>query len=269
MTCTEAPTNLLSTKTILHIGTWNFRTMYDARKAARIAAEMRRYSLSLLGLCETKWTQSEQRRFMTGETILFSGREEDGAPHSLGVGLMMGKEAQKAFIGWKPRGPRHMTASFRTKLKNIKMNVIVCYASTNDIREEDKDNFYEQFSAILEQFSNKDINMLMGDFNAKIGDDNKGFEEIMGCYGIGEMNEDGERFAETCAINSFVIGGSIYQHKRIHKATWISPDHVTENQIDHICICKKFRRSLLDVRVKRGADVASDHQLVTAKMRIN
>nr|KAG5688778.1 hypothetical protein BaRGS_030647 [Batillaria attramentaria] len=68
------------------------------------------------------------------------------------------------------------------------------------------------------------------------------------------MNENGERFADFCALNQLVIGGSIFPHKRIHKATWRSPDHVTENQIDHICISRKFRRSWRDVRVMRGAD---------------
>lgn len=57
-------------------------------------------------------------------------------------------------------------------------------------------------------------------------------------------------------------------HKRIHKATWMSPDLITENQIDHICIAKKFRRSLEDTRVKRGADAASDHHLVVAKLKL-
>ncbi|CAH2247040.1 Hypothetical predicted protein [Pelobates cultripes] len=69
------------------------------------------------------------------------------------------------------------------------------------------------------------------------------------------MNDNGERFAELCAPNNLVIGGSIFLHKWIHKNTWVSPDSVTENQNDHICISKKFRRSLQDVRVRRGADV--------------
>ena len=107
----------------------------------------------------------------------------------------------------------------------------------------------------------------MGDFNAKIGSDNTGYDEVMGRHGLGEMNENGERFADVCALNNLVIGGSVFPHKRIHKATWVSPDLITENQIDHVCIAKKFRRSLEDVRVKRGADVASDHHLVVAKLK--
>ena len=90
----------------------------------------------------------------------------------------------------------------------------------------------------------------------------------MGTQGIGEMNDNGERFTNWCATNNLVIGGTVFQHKMIHKTTWISPDHLTENQIDHICIAKKFRRSLQDVCVKRGADVASDHQLVVAKIKL-
>ena len=48
----------------------------------------------------------------------------------------------------------------------------------------------------------------------------------------------------------------------------MTPDLITENQIDHVCIAKKFRRSLIDVRVKSGADVASDHHLVVAKLKL-
>merc|ERR1711874_757002 len=114
----------------------------------------------------------------------------------------------------------------------------------------------------------KDINILMGDLNAKIGKDNTGCEEIMGRHGLGEENDNGERLKELCAGHNMVIGGSVFPHKRIHKATWISPDHKTENQIDHMCVSKKFRRSMEDVRVYRGADVGSDHNLVMGKFKL-
>ena len=91
---------------------------------------------------------------------------------------------------------------------------------------------------------------------------------IMGKEGLGVMNENGEMFTDFCTFNSLVIGGSVFPHKRIHKVTWISPDHRTENQIDHICINSTFRRSLQDVRNKKGADVGSDHHLLVGTIRL-
>ncbi|VDO70658.1 unnamed protein product, partial [Schistosoma margrebowiei] len=108
----------------------------------------------------------------------------------------------------------------------------------------------------------------MGDLNAIVGIDNTGYEDIMGRHGLGERNENGERFANLCAFNKLVIGGTIFPHKRIHKATWISPDHTTENQIDHICINEKFRRTMEDVRTRRGSDIASEHHPVLANLKL-
>jgi hypothetical protein len=82
------------------------------------------------------------------------------------------------------------------------------------------------------------------------------------------MNENDRMFADLWNSNSLVIGGSIFQHKKIHKATWISPDSKTQNQIHHITINRTWRRSLLDVRVMRGADAGSDHYLVRATFKI-
>jgi hypothetical protein len=55
-------------------------------------------------------------------------------------------------------------------------------------------------------------------------------------HGVGEMNENGGMMADLCATNEIVIGESLFPHKRIHKAVWISPDQKTENQIDHAAL---------------------------------
>nr|KAG5705901.1 hypothetical protein BaRGS_030791 [Batillaria attramentaria] len=77
---------------------------------------------------------------------------------------MLAPEAQRALIGWEPVNSRIITAKFITKKKDIKLNIIQCYAPTNDAEEEKKDDFYQQ-------------------------------------------------------LQTLVIGGSIFPHKRIHKAT--------------------------------------------------
>ncbi|EDO41726.1 predicted protein, partial [Nematostella vectensis] len=107
-----------------------------------------------------------------------------------------------------------------------------------------------------------------GDLNAKVGTDNTNYERAMGVYGCGTMNNNGGRLADFCLNNDLVNGGTIFPHKNIHKLTWMSPDGRTLNQIDHIIINGKWRRSLLNVRVYRGDDASSDHNLVVTSVKL-
>ena len=70
-----------------------------------------------------------------------------------------------------------------------------------------------------------------------------------------------------CTVNELVIIDTFFPHRRCHKDTWASPDHHTENKIDHITVRQCWRNSQ-DVCVKRGADIGSDHLLVIAKLRV-
>ena len=77
-----------------------------------------------------------------------------------------------------------------------------------------------------------------------------------------------ERLIELCTTYNLVIGGTLFPHRDIHKLTWYSPNGRDKNQIDHLMINGTWRRSLLDVKVKRGADVGSDHHLVLAVLKV-
>ena len=255
-----------SASTSLRIGSWNVRTLYEAGKCKQALSETHRNKLDILGISESHWTQFGQKRFQTGEEILFSGKDQ--GPHREGVALILSKTAKKTLRGWEAQGSRIIMASFSTTNKRINMNIIRIYAPTNDDDEEEKDNFYNRLQTVIGGLPNKDLNIIMGDANAKVGEDNTGYEETMGKHRVGQMNENGERFANICSFNRLVIGGTIFPHKKIHKATWVSPDQRTENQIDHCCISRKFRRSLEDVRVLRGADIGSDHHLLLAVMKL-
>jgi hypothetical protein len=86
----------------------------------------------------------------------------------------------------------------------------------------------------------------------------------MGKHGCGKLKENGERLINICLNNKLTIGGTIFQHRDIHKLMWKYPDGKTVNHIDHVMINKRWRSSLKDVRVVRGADMLSDHFLVGA-----
>ena len=252
-------------KRSLRIGSWNARTLYEAGKCAQAVREMQRNRLHILGISETHWIHSGQKRLQSGELILFSGKDQ--GPHAEGVALILGKAAQKTLRGWEAHGSRIIMASFTSKNKKININIVQVYAPTNDARDEDKEEFYSRLQGVLDTLPSKDVNILMGDANAKVGSDNR-WAEVMGRHGLGDMNDNGERFANLCSLNNLAIGGTLFPHRRIHKATWISPDGNTENQIDHFCISRGFRRSLDNVRVLRGADIGSDHHLLLAVLKL-
>lgn len=100
----------------------------------------------------------------------------------------------------------------------------------------------------------------MGDLSAKVGRNNAIIERVMGreFEGLGEANENGEELVDFCALNNLTIGGTLFQHKQICKATWMSPNGVTKNKIDHLVISQRWRRMLQDVQVKRVASMGSD-----------
>ena len=88
--------------------------------------------------------------------------------------------AQRALIGWEAHEPIFITASFRSTKENISMNVIKFYAPTNNHEEETKDELYDRLQNILGNYSEKDMTLLMGDLNVKIGKDNIRYEEVTG-----------------------------------------------------------------------------------------
>ncbi|KAJ3608734.1 hypothetical protein NHX12_023264 [Muraenolepis orangiensis] len=152
-------------------------------------------------------------------SVMYSGHEEDGANPTEGVAIMMTKETRKALIAWEPISSRLITASFRTNNRRVKAHIIQCYAPTNHAVDDVKARFYDSLNHLLGRVGARDLIILMGDFNAKIGGRNEGYEEVKGKHGVGKMNENGEMFVETCVNNNLVIGGSVFPHKTIHKTT--------------------------------------------------
>ena len=259
------PTESLSSpRHLLRIGALNTRTMYQTGRTAQILGEMQRFKLSILGVSETRWTGAGKITFPTGQVLCYSGREDN--QHLEGVGLIVDREARKSLMEWEPVNSRIIRARFMSR--TAKFTIIQCYAPTEETEEESKEEFYSKLQEQLVKVSNHDILIVLGDFNAKIGCDNTGYERNMGKHGLRTRNDNEERFLEMCLENDLAIGGTLFQHKRIHKETWISPDGRTRNQIDHVAINQRWRTSLQDVKAVRGVDVDSDHHLVMCKLKL-
>ena len=247
------------------IGFWNVQTMWETGKLAQIEADMSKYKLSILGISEARWNSFGEFKTTNGNTLLYSGREEEHDVHR-GVASLLDKEVRKSLLNWQPISSRILLVRLKTKVRPV--TIVQCYAPTEIANEDDKDKFYGQLNRTLRSIQKRDIIMIMGDFNAQLGGDNQGVEMVMGKHGLGVLNDNGTRFLELCGGYDLAIGGTLFPHNECHKVSWVSPDLRTQNQIDHFAISRKFRSSSLDVRNKRGADVGSDHHVMLAKIRL-
>jgi hypothetical protein len=222
-------------------------------------------NIDIVGISEARWTSFGEERTPSGGKFLFSGKP-DGHPHEYGVGFLLSKEASKCLLAWKPVNERIMLARFKTRVRPV--TIVQAYASTDSAENSEKEKFYNELQATMSKIKRQDIVIVMGDFNATVGSDNEHLEHVMGRYGMGTITENGELFTEFCFENDLVIGGSLFPHKTCHKYTWTHPRTRDGYQLDHVCISRKWRGSLLDVRNRRSADIQSDHEMLVAEVRL-
>ena len=86
----------------------------------------------------------------------------------------------------------------------------MCYAPTEDADEADKDAFYDHLKAVTDEVPTHDLGMVLGDLNARPGNNTIGRDRVMGKHGIGTMNDNGERLCHFCEENNMVIGGTLF-----------------------------------------------------------
>ena len=81
--------------------------------------------------------------------------------------------------------------------KPFNTTVIQVYVPTTDVKEIDL--FYEDLEDLLELTPKKDVLFIVGDWNAKVG--NQDISGVTGMFGLREQNEAGQRLTEFCREN--------------------------------------------------------------------
>ena len=197
-----------------------------------------------------------------GYVVYFSGDEKKRVH---GVAMVLSRITSKAVLGYNPVNERLI--SIRIQAQPMNITVIQAYAPTSDADENMTQTFYDQLQDILDNTPQKDVTIVMGDFNAKVGSNN-GVNGVMGPYGLGEQNEAGQKLIDFCISNELVITNTLFKQHPRRLYTWTSPNGNTKNQIDYIMVRKRWRSSISNIKTYPGADCGSDHELLVAKMRV-
>ena len=99
--------------------------------------------------------------------------------------------------------------SVRFQGKPFNITVIQAYAPTSNGEEAEVEWFYEDHPDLLELIPKKDVLVIIGDWNAKVGSQET--PGVTGKFGLGVQNEAGQRLIEFCQENALVIANTLFQ----------------------------------------------------------
>ena len=71
------------------------------------------------------------------------------------------------------------------------------------------ERFYEDQQDLLELTPKKDVLFIIGDWNAKVGSQET--PGVMGKFGLGILNEAGQKLIEFCQENEVLIANTFFQ----------------------------------------------------------
>ena len=148
---------------------------------------------------------------------------------------MVNKRVRNAVLGCNLKNDRMISVHFQGKPFNI--TVIQVYAPTSNAEEAEVKRFCEDLQDLLELTPKKDVLLIIGDWNAKVGSQET--PGVTGKFGLGMQNEAGQKLTEFCQDNKFVKANTLFQQHKRQLYTWTSPDGQYRNQICYILCTEK------------------------------
>lgn len=201
---------------------------------------------------------------MENGAFFYSGNDDQD--HRRGVGIVITKNLLTSVVDFVPYSDR--TALLKLRVKPNDLNIVQVYAPTADSPDQEVEQFYSEIKELLKLTKKHDVNVIIGDFNAKIGKSK--FEEIVGPHGLGIRNERGDRLLQFCQEENMKVTNTWFQLHPRRLYTWKSPadgpHNIVRNQIDFIN--HRFSSTVKRASTYPGADVPSDHVLLVAVIKI-
>ena len=221
---------------------------------------MERNGLNILGLGEVRG--EERGNYWSGKhRVIFSGGEKDG---ERGVAIILDAATGKRVKKVVQCNERMILV--KIEAEPVDTVLIQVYMPTSASEEEEVDKVYEQIEELMVNESSKNNLIIMGDWNAVIGEGKDG--RVVGAYGLGTRNERGEKLFEFCETNKLQVTNTYFQQAKRRRCTWKMPGDRGRYQLDYIIVRQRYSNSVKKSCSYPGADVGSDHNLVMVKIRV-
>ena len=164
-----------------------------------------------------------------------------------GVGFLVKNNFNDYVSEFKQISDRIAMMKIRGKFN--KFVIIQAYAPTSEYADEDIENFYCELKNVINCVSNRDILLVNGDMNCKVGGLHIEEPNVVGKHNNIERgyNGRGKTFVDFCKQNNLSIANTQFKHRQ--KYTWISPGEPVKNTINFICIRKPAMKFVKDIHV--------------------
>lgn len=180
-----------------------------------------------------------------------------------GVGFLIKKKYKSNILNFT--GISERVALLRMKFSEDPISLIQVYAPTEQSSEEEIDKFYNDLQK-THDLSDKTV-MVLGDFNARIGEPEVHEQLIMGKYGYGKRNKRGEKLIQYANEYKLSIINTYFKKSSNRRWTWISPDSKTKNEIDFIL--SNQPNNITNFEVLSKVKFPSDHRLLRVSIKIS
>ena len=236
----------------------------EYRRVTEIDGELQRLNLDIVALQETRiedMGKLQEKNF----TFFWKGLPP-GERRIHGVGFAV----RNSLVGATstPTGHSERLMSLCLETRKGKAHFISAYAPTLDASSEDKDKFYDSLRVVVSSIPKGDALFLLGDFNARVGQDHSSWPDCLGHHGIGNMNDNGERLLQFCSSNGLCITNTYFTLKHCHKVSWRHPRSKHWHQLDFVITRKTELQSVKITRALQSADCSTDHSLIFSKVKL-
>ena len=240
----------------MRIGTWNVRGING--KDRELLEELNNYKVDILGITETKKKGHGHENLGNEHKIIFSGIDVKERAQA-GVALIINNNL---FENSDYNCVNDRLLEVNTELKDKNIKIIVAYGPNEDEAREKREEFYHQLQLILDKAKPTQEILILGDLNARVGNNQENCFGAIGKEGEIMKSPNGELLLDICMHNNLKIANTFFKHKLIHKWTRVCENKNQRSIIDYIIVSNNLFYNTNDVRVKRGAELFTDHFLV-------
>ena len=256
---------LLKGKKDVRIATFNIQTLRKEGKIPEVIASAEATQQDVICLQEHRYIHEDlttkEHSFGNWRLVICSAWKNQVNAATEGTAMLFNQQAYNALASVEMISPRIMIATING---NPQTTIISCYSPTNVSKEDEAEKFYEELTSVTRQVPKHNILIIGGDFNAQLGQSD-GFKYAYHT----ETNRHGSILKDYLNENNLLCLNTKFQKRPGQLWTHKSPTG-GKAQLDYIIINQKWKNSVKNCGAYNSfVSVASDHRIVTAKIRLS